>query len=275
MTAPFFSEIPPDSVGEAHPPAPPAASASLQDGRTDFGIVFIHSRLDDYGLTPHQFRVYAHLARRASSGAAWPAVATIATICQIHPKTVRDALRVLVVHRLITREPRPGKTPLYRLTPAAQWHPPTRITGHPPQSDTPVSNWEPTPPKRIQGYPSHLNGAEGNPIEGHPRKEALHTQPARGLPKSESEALEAAKLAGIPGDFAREQFNRMEAVNWLDGCQRPVRSWPHYLRQRWSKEQSERAERTARAAARPGRNGFVPQRNDFQNSNYDQDPATL
>ena len=62
----------------------------------------------------------------------------------------------------------------------------------------------------------------------------------------------------------------MKGVEWIDGCQRAVRSWPHYLKQRWAKEESERAERTTRAAARPGRNGsFVPPRK-FDSANYQQ-----
>jgi hypothetical protein len=62
----------------------------------------------------------------------------------------------------------------------------------------------------------------------------------------------------------------MEAVNWLDGCQRHVRSWPHYLKKRWADDQSQRAERTARTSARPGRNGaFVPPRK-FDSANYQQ-----
>jgi DNA-binding transcriptional MocR family regulator len=140
MSAANFSE----TVESALPVSP------LQDSRNDFGVVFIHSRLDDYGLTPQQFRVYAHLARRAGSGAAFPAVATIARICQLHAQTVRQALRVLVAHRLITREPRPGTTPLYRLTPASHWQPPTRITGNPSESDTPPSVSESTPTKRME-----------------------------------------------------------------------------------------------------------------------------
>lgn len=91
-----------------------------------------------------------------------------------------------------------------------------------------------------------------------------------GLPCNESEAVEAAKLVGIPDDFARAEFNRMEAVNWIDGCQRAVSKWPQYLKQRWAKEQSERAERAARVTARPSRNGaFIPPRK-YDPANYQQ-----
>lgn len=171
MTAPFFSETPaPAPAVTGSTPTTPPARAPLQDGRHDFNVVFIHSRLDDYGLPPAEFRVYAHVARRAGSGEAFPAVKSIARVCRLHPKTVRRALRVLVKHRLIRREDRPGQTAVYRLTPASEWQPPTHITDTPCQTDTPASDAEATPAKRIQGHPSQTDAAEGNPFEGNPTK---------------------------------------------------------------------------------------------------------
>ncbi len=149
----------------------------LRQDTSGFNVIFIHSRLDDYGLPTSVFRVYCHLARRASSGAAWPSVANIARICQLHPQTVRQALRVLVQHRLVTREPRPGTTPIYRLTPAAQWQPPTNISGDPSESDTPPSVSESPPTKQIQRHPSEKDAVEGNPVEGDPKKEHPHSPP--------------------------------------------------------------------------------------------------
>ncbi len=153
----------------------------LQDGSDDFNIILIHSLLDDYGLSPQQFRVYAHLARRGSSGAAWPSVATVAQVCQVHLKTARRALHVLVEHRLVTREHRPGKTPLYRITPAREWHPPINIKAHPSETDTHPKRIPDTPPKRSQRYPSQMDTDEGNPIEGNPMKGTHPLTPRGGL----------------------------------------------------------------------------------------------
>jgi hypothetical protein len=274
MSAAVFSESTPSMAGNntsGDPPETAAQSATvpIQDKRTDFNVVFIHSRLDDYGLPPAEFRVYAHIARRAGSGMGWPAVKSIAGVCRLHPQTVRHALRVLVSHRLLRRVDRPGQTAVYTITPASAWQPPERISD-PYEKDTPPSDSQATPTQRIQGHPYETDGAEGNPIEGNPLKAITHTPRTTGIPRNESEAIEAATGAGVPEDFARTEFNRMEAVNWVDGCQRQVRSWPHYIKQRWSKEQSERAERQTRAAARPGRNsGFVPPRQ-FDPTNYQQ-----
>lgn len=227
-----------------------ADTASLQDTRSDFNVVFIHSRLDDYGLTPPQFRVYAHLARRAGSGKAWPAVATIAATCRLDPKTVRKALRTLVCHKLINKKERPSNTTEYTLTPAAHWQPPLHISGQPSQTANPPVKWEGNPPKPQEGIPSQTTPDEGNPIEGNPTKEDYTQRPAA-LPRSEQEAIAQADFVGVPADFARIEFNRMEGVGWIDGCQRQVRSWRHYLAQRWSKEQSERTERPSRRPAPP------------------------
>jgi hypothetical protein len=149
----------------------------LRQDTSDFNVIFVHSRLDDYGLPPSVFRVYCHLARRASSGAAWPSVANIARICQLHPQTVRMALRILVQHRLITRMPRHGRTPIYRITPAAQWQPPTNINGDPCESDAPPLVSASTPPKQIKDHPSEKDAVEGNPVEGYPKKENPHSPP--------------------------------------------------------------------------------------------------
>lgn len=256
MNAAVFSEAP----DGATPNAP------LLDGRDDFNVVFIHSRLDDYGLTPQQFRVYAHLARRAGNGTAWPAVATIAGVCKLHHQTVREALRVLVKHRLVSREPRPGTTPIYRITPAAAWHPLTRITGHPSESDTPPSVSEDTPTKRRQGHPYETKEGEGNPLEGDPKKEGIHTYQAPGLPRSEQEAVEQAQLVGVPPEFARVEFCRIESTGGVNGAGITVRKWTAHIRKRWADHQSQQAER--RATGRPSRPTSPPRQ--FEAANYSQ-----
>ena len=169
-------------------------------------IIFVHSCLDDYGLPASVFRVYCHLARRASSGAAFPAVASIARVCRLHPQTVRQALRVLVQHRFITRESRPGTTPIYRLTSSAQWQPPTNITGNHSESDTSPSVSESTPKKQIQSHPSEKDAVEGNPFEGDPMKDNPHSPPkgdcvkGTGFTFVQAEAIYAAypKRVGRP-----------------------------------------------------------------------------
>lgn len=79
--------------------------------------LFIHSELDDMGLSPEAFRVYAHLARRAGKdGRAWPGVQSIGDVCfpgLKHPDSRRKytsrALAELEQMGLISRVARFGK----------------------------------------------------------------------------------------------------------------------------------------------------------------------
>ena len=284
MTAPIFSE----------PADRPPPLAALHDGRTDFNLVFIHSRLDDYGLSPQQFRVYAHLARRAGSGAAWPAVATIAANCQLHPKTVRRALRVLVKHRLIRREDRPGDTALYRLTPASEWNPPRHITDAPGQKDTPASFGEDTSTKRIADHPYQKDGAEGNPIEGNPVKaiSGPHNPPS-GESMSDKPGLASQQAAEIYAAYPKKvgkptalrairraiQRHKFEIV--LERTLLYARTYngpPEFIpnpstffnQARFNDDPA-----TWRRAAQPGRpGGFVPPRK-FDSANYQQPVETF
>jgi len=125
----------------------------IQD-TSEMNVIFIHSVVDDAGLTPSAFRVYAHLARRAGSGAAWPAVQGIADHCQLHADTVRAALSMLVDRNMIRAELRPGKTTRYFLEKPSAWEPLGK--NHPP-----ALNGD-HPSGLNGGDPSGLNGDEGN-----------------------------------------------------------------------------------------------------------------
>lgn len=89
--------------------------------------VFIHSELDDLGLTPFEFRAYAHLARRVNDkgGKYYESLEEGARICQMNVKTYRTALAGLVERGLVSREERPGQTSIYRLEPRSKWKTPT------------------------------------------------------------------------------------------------------------------------------------------------------
>lgn len=198
---------------------PDAAPGALVHDQSEFNVIFVHSRLDDYGLNAAQFRAYCHLARRASSGAAWPSIESIARVCRLHPKTVRSALRVLTRHSLLTREERPGRTPLYKLTPPSQWHPPKHIDQHPSKTNTPVSDGKGTPLKPSQGYPSQMEPDEGNPSEGNPKKvihslagaRAERVRPVSSSQNSleeESAAIFAAYPRRVGGRAARQAIKR-------------------------------------------------------------------
>lgn len=98
---------------------------AAEDNRDDMPV-FIHSELDDLGLTPFEFRAYAHLARRVNDrgGTYWESIEAGAEVCQMGTKTYRAALVGLVERGLISREDRPGQTSVYRLEPKAKWRTP-------------------------------------------------------------------------------------------------------------------------------------------------------
>lgn len=230
---------------------------ALRRGRAEHPVVFIHSALDDYGLGASEFRVLCHLARRAGDGTAFPAIRSIAGTCRLHAATVRKAIQSLIRLGLLARQLRPGWTCLYALQPPSRWKQPPTFLGTHSKTDVPHKPRQAPPAKRMQGNPSESGTAEGNPPEGDPSKvEHIQapgpSQNAHCLPLTETEAVAAAGMVGVPGEFALQEWLRMRSVDWRDGCQRQVKSWPHYVRMRWTSEQSRRAERAMPRFSRSG-----------------------
>lgn len=86
--------------------------------------IFIHSKLDDAGLSLEAFRVFSHLARRASRAGkqAYPGVASIARVCGISENTVRKAIRELTARQMIVVQQGGGTaTNRYLLTSFDRW----------------------------------------------------------------------------------------------------------------------------------------------------------
>lgn len=91
-------------------------------------VAFIAAALDDYGLTPAQFRVFCRIARRTKC---WESIPNIARGCKLNPKTVAGALRVLYERGLILKENRPGQTHIYQIEhDHMEWYPPGVPIGH-------------------------------------------------------------------------------------------------------------------------------------------------
>jgi hypothetical protein len=124
-------------------------------------ILFVHSSLDDMGLTPYAFRVYCHLARRANkNNKAWPGMASMSKVCGFSDSTAKRSIKELESRGMLTIERTNGglQTNKYYLTEASKWTPPgsvgTRSSQDPvPKEPTPGSH---RPTKVIQ---------QGNPVE--------------------------------------------------------------------------------------------------------------
>jgi len=98
---------------------------SISNDARDLGA-FIPSFLDDYGLDPFEFRVYAHIARRAGGGVCFEGLNGIARCCRMDIKTVRSKIAVLVDIGMIRCKEFVGRPYEFTLTKHSEWaHPET------------------------------------------------------------------------------------------------------------------------------------------------------
>jgi DNA-binding MarR family transcriptional regulator len=87
-------------------------------------VAFVHNFLDEYGLDPYEFRIYAHIVRRTGGkpdGVCFASLSRIAEICQMSPRRAQQSIRILMDAKMIERTKRPGRTDEYKVTPTTQW----------------------------------------------------------------------------------------------------------------------------------------------------------
>ncbi|WP_414553325.1 helix-turn-helix domain-containing protein [Anabaena sp. CCY 0017] len=75
-------------------------------------LLFIHSILDDAGLSPAEFRLICHIARR---GVCYSTLAKIAEVTDMSVRTIQKTLKSLVEQGLVLKETKPGRPDIYRL----------------------------------------------------------------------------------------------------------------------------------------------------------------
>lgn len=83
--------------------------------------LFVRREIDDYGLDPYEFRIYARITRRAGNGEAWESLANMASACCMSLGRARRALHLLRLAKLVKSIERPGYSTVYRLTPQHKW----------------------------------------------------------------------------------------------------------------------------------------------------------
>ena len=83
--------------------------------------LFVRREIDDYGLDPYEFRIYARITRRAGNGEAWESLANMASACCMSLGRARRALHLLKLAKLVKSIERPGYSTVYRLTPQHKW----------------------------------------------------------------------------------------------------------------------------------------------------------
>lgn len=105
----------------------PEEPAYIIQETDEINVIFIHRSLDDLGLTANQFRLYAHLARRANNtGKAWPGIDSMSEVCRMHKETVISSINELESRGMLIVEKIKGKKNVYRLTSPSKW----RVVGN-------------------------------------------------------------------------------------------------------------------------------------------------
>lgn len=88
----------------------------VNDGRPS--LMPIQSVIDDYGLDPYTFRIYARIIMKCQQRRiARESVATMAAACRMSDRRCQKALKELVAKGLILKQERPGYENTYMLPP--------------------------------------------------------------------------------------------------------------------------------------------------------------
>ncbi|RCJ21076.1 hypothetical protein A6770_30875 [Nostoc minutum NIES-26] len=89
--------------------------------------IFISKALDTYGLDVYEFRVLAHVARRAGpKGMCNASQATIADCCGINQRKVMQALETLCQVKILNKT-KTGRANHYKLNTSSKWEHPEKL----------------------------------------------------------------------------------------------------------------------------------------------------
>ena len=162
--------------------------SKIQHDQSEINAIFIHSAIDDAGLSVHEFRLVCHLARRAGNGEAFPSAESMARVCKMKRDTVFKVLKSLKGRNIVTVKQRDGDSNLYRINKPSVWKnspPATR----PPKRGSP--EWGDAPSKGMGVVPNRGMGVVPNggtvsiSTEVYPSK-GIHSIGAEGQQKQET-----------------------------------------------------------------------------------------
>jgi len=85
--------------------------------------VYVSAKLDDFGLDPYAIRIYIRIVRRAGKDGCFESIENMAEACKISRRQVFNAIKTLLKHRLVVKDPKPGKPSTYFLTASDEWIP--------------------------------------------------------------------------------------------------------------------------------------------------------
>lgn len=216
-------------------------------------LMFVHSLLDDAKLSAAEFRVFAHLCRRAGpDGTARPGIRSIAATCRLDDETVGCALRGLETCGLITIFRGKGRgcqhtyqvhltvPPNGTLGPAETV--PPNGTGVPPIRSLEGSNC-PAESPQLSGLAVQKEIHEGYPIKVRTQVAVRVTSAATPAGLEEWMMFCSQNYPDWPLGDIESSFNHYETVGWRYGKApgKPVKKWEACARtcyDRWKKDSS-------------------------------------
>ncbi|MHC5763120.1 hypothetical protein [Nostoc sp.] len=96
------------------------------NNRTAFEV-FIPGFFDDYPLESSEFRLYAHIQRRAGVSGCFESIPKMAKHCYIALKTAKNAIKLLLAAGMIEIQERIGTTNIYTPTTPSSWVSPNQV----------------------------------------------------------------------------------------------------------------------------------------------------
>lgn len=208
----------------------------LRADLSESNIVFIHSELDDAGLTPAGFRVFCHLSRRAGKAGVYPGVKSMASTCRLNEDTVWRALSELEERGMLERKSRPGRSTEMTLQPPSTW----RKTGGTGKEGAPPE-FRCHPPEKEGHHPPEKRGHEGYPYkeiqEGDPVLVEVPPAPVlkpKNVPRkldrpTLEQVVEFTRSLGLPDSDGESCYWKWEGNAWTNGRQ-PIKDWKATVR---------------------------------------------
>lgn len=184
----------------------------------ELNAIFVRSELDDAGLTPFEFRVYAHIARRADC---YAALDTIANICRMSRSQVKRVTRSLQEKGMIHVVDSVGGTKTLSLTPPRLWSDSVRahiehVRASGKSPDPAIAEVEDVTPDPLNGVGSV--GTGGSPVgtggesyqnpKGTPSKEIPERIVEDKPPRHEGDGLPTSELFDVTENVSVAQKPR-------------------------------------------------------------------
>lgn len=171
-------------------------------------LSFIHSSLNGAKLSLLEFRLYCHvLSVAGAGGVCWQSIGTISREIGLNPGTVRDLLKTLVKHRMLTLTRVNGRTNEYRTTDPAEWVPLRKQT---PRLRTPRLTPKGTPVVSPEGRATALRHPTPAALP-HPNVLPDEVTPQKGGEPSALSAARTPPLSDAKRISLEREMRRLEA----------------------------------------------------------------